>query len=308
MKDFLAINDLTTDEVVNILNRADQLYEAWQNNTMPDSLKFKRIALWFWGNGFRNRIAFEIGARAMGADVSYIPGDLGIHEPIEDIGYYLNNWFNMAIIRCTSHDNLKIFSNDFTSPVINARTNYNHPCEIIGDLQFIRRDRGSIDNLKVVFVGEVTNLCMSWFEAAIRLPIHVIQVAPEEHLTSDNQFKKLNEKAVGKITGTSDLESVIDKSTDVIYTDCWPNDTDQVKIKKQFLPYQISIKHIKKMNPKGYFLPCPPVSRDKEVTGDSLKSELFKDYEAKEFLLSSLFLLLTNIFSLSSVIAIFPIE
>lgn len=287
MKDFLSITDFSSDEIYSVFDRADALYEHWHNNTMPDSLKNKRVALWSWGNGFRNRVAFEIGARAMGAEVSYIPGDLGVHEPLEDIAFYLNNWFDISVIRCKTHDDLTAFSRDFKGPVINARTNFNHPCEIIGDLQFVRRMRGSIEDLNVVFVGEVTNLCMSWFEAAVRLPIRVTQIAPEKYLHPETAVEKLNRTASGEISATAELDFSITEETDIIYTDCWPKDQDLSIIEKLFLPYQITEAHIKKMNPKGYFLPCPPVSRNREVSPGSLKTELCRDYEAKEFLLHS---------------------
>ncbi len=87
-------------------------------------------------------MAFEIGARAMGADVAYVPGDLGVHEPIQDIGHYLKHWFSMLIVRTKCHENLLTLSRDASVPIINARTDYNHPCEIVGDLQYIRKTRG----------------------------------------------------------------------------------------------------------------------------------------------------------------------
>src|SRR5262249_16577488 len=138
-------------------------------------------ALWFFGQGFRNRMAFEIGARAMGADVAFVPGELGVHEPLEDIGHYLENWFSMLVVRARRHAELLDVASRIDTPIINARTNYNHPCEILGDLQYIRGKRGSLEGLNVAFVGEASNLCMSWFEAATRLPLTVTQIAPPGH-------------------------------------------------------------------------------------------------------------------------------
>lgn len=178
MKHFISLLDYSTDELLEVLDRAEFLAKAWREHKMPDSLKNKTVGLWFYGNGFRNRIAFEIGLKSMGASVSYIPGDLGIHEPLEDIGQYLSNWFSLLVIRAKNHKDLLYLSEHSSIPVINARTDFSHPCEIMGDLQYIRTYRGSLDELKVVFVGEVTNLCMSWFEAAVKFPIQVTQVAP----------------------------------------------------------------------------------------------------------------------------------
>lgn len=287
MKSFLNITDFSSDELQCILDRADYLHKCWHNNQMPQSLAKQRIALWFWGSGFRNRMAFEIGARAMGADISYVPGELGVHEPLEDMGYYLKNWFTMLVIRAKKHEDLLEITKQADIPVINARTNFNHPCEIIGDLQFIRRKRKSLDGLNVVFVGELTNMCMSWFEAAVRLPITVTQVAPKGFQLDPSRLSELKKQAVGKIFVTDNMEDNINKNTDLIYTDCWPRNQENEKIRELFYPYQITSDVLKKLNENAIFLPCPPVTRGEEVSEDAMKSSYCMNYEAKEFLLHS---------------------
>ncbi len=285
MKHFIEITDFTTEEIAHILDRADDLRKCWQTNAMPQSLLGQKIALWFFGSGFRNRVAFEIGARAMGADVCFIPGELGVQEPLEDIGHYLNNWFSMLVLRAKSHAALTSVASQVDIPLINARTNYNHPCEILGDLQFIRQRRGSLDELNVVFVGEVTNLCMSWFEAAVRLPISVTQVAPLGYELEVESLARLNAHARGRIKISHDLAGSICPDTDVIYTDTWPTIGEQSEIRAAFLPYQINMSLLDQMNQDGFFLPCPPVTRGQEVSVDAMNSPLCLNYRDKEFLL-----------------------
>jgi ornithine carbamoyltransferase len=207
MNDFLAITDCSGDALCAILDRADQLTDRWVARDMP--------------------LAFEIGARAMGADASFVPGDRGIHEPIEDVGHYLGNWFDALLVRSRSHALLESLARDFPAAVVNARTDHNHPCEVLSDLQFVRRRRGSLDGLKVVFAGEVTNLCTSWFEAAVRLPIQVIQVAPPRYGIDLARLVSLNAGAAGRVSVCHDLESAVESETDVIYTDCWPKGPDE---------------------------------------------------------------------------------
>ena len=289
MTGLMSITDLYGYEITQILDRADVLAEAWSQNKMPQSLANKQVGLWFYGQGFRNRVAFEIGARAMGASVSYIPGELGIHEPLEDIGHYLENWFSMLVVRSKKHENLLALAKDLSIPIINARTNYNHPCEILGDLQFLRKHRGSLDGLNVVFVGEVANLCMSWFEAAVRLPISVTQVAPAGYLADKELVTALNTGAVGKITTAEELEPLLSKA-DLIYTDCWPrsdNDFDSRRIAELFLPYQITVEHLNALHSKAVFLPCPPVTRGQEISYGTMESPLCLNFKAKEYLLYS---------------------
>jgi ornithine carbamoyltransferase len=282
---FLAVSDLTADELVHVLDRADELRAHWRANTMPRSLANERVALWFFGSGFRNRMAFEIGARAMGAEVSFVPGELGVHEPLEDIGDYLQNWFTLLVVRAKRHGDLVALADQVAIPVVNARTNYNHPCEIIGDLQYIRRKRGSLDGLVVVFVGEASNLCMSWFEAATRLPISVTQIAPPGYEIEPALLQRMQAGATGRLAVSHDLDRHVHRDTDVLYTDCWPSIDGDGDVASTFLPYQIDTDVLARMGPNAFFLPCPPVTRGQEVTAEAMKSPLCLNYAAKENLL-----------------------
>lgn len=195
----------------------------------------------------------------------------------------------MLVIRAKKHKDLIYLSQCMAIPIINARTEYSHPCEIMGDLQFIRKYRGSLQELNVVFAGEVTNLCMSWFEAAARFPIRVTQIAPEGYEASLDMVKMMNKGAIGQISTSNNID-FINGRTDLVYTDCWPySDEVEVKeqIKKKFLPYQISTKQLSRLNNKSLFLPCPPVSRGQEVSADAMNSELCLNYKAKKYLLHS---------------------
>ena len=110
---------------------------------------------------------------------------------------YLQNWFHAIVARTESHEHMVRLSASAAIPVINARTDHNHPCEILGDLTYIRAYRGSLNELKVVFVGEPTNLCHPWFEAATRLPIQVIQVCPKGFEMDPAYLSRLQHEARG---------------------------------------------------------------------------------------------------------------
>ena len=161
MRHFLSLLDYTAVELLAILDRAVQLGELWRTQRMPQTLRGKRVALWFYGHGFRNRLAFELGAREMGASIAYVPGDLGVHEPIQDVAGYLESWFSMVVIRAQHHEDLLEVAVRSAIPVINARTDRSHPCEVMGDLSYLMSVRRDLSGLRLVFVGEPSNLCMS---------------------------------------------------------------------------------------------------------------------------------------------------
>lgn len=287
MRHFLSLLDYSSQALTAVLDRADGLRLLWQQGQMPQSLQHKQVGLWFLGQGFRNRLAFEIGAKAMGAVVSYIPGELGIHEPLEDVGHYLRNWYSLLVVRAKNHADLRFLAESAGIPVINARTDFSHPCEVMGDLQFIRQRRGTLDGLKVVFMGELTNLCMSWCEAAARFPIEVTQIAPEGYLAPSELLTTLNAGAVGRIDVGTNLDAALENAN-LIYTDCWHKTSDPAEaqmIRRLFLPYQISTAHLARLGEDGLFLPCPPVTRGQEVSDEAMQSPLCLNYEAKDYLL-----------------------
>jgi len=287
MKHFISLRDFSTEELTDLLDRADQLRVAWKENSMPQLLRRRRVALWFYGQGFRNRVAFELGAKEMGASVSFIPGELGVNEPLDDIAAYLGNWFSMIVLRTKRHEDLLHVASLSPIPVINARTDQSHPCEIMGDLQYVRRYRGELDGLNVVFVGEATNLCLSWLEAAAVFPIRVTQICPRGYEVSQETLHSLKQGAKGEIVVTNDLDRAL-QTVDLIYTDCWPHADDDLqkkRIESDFSPYQIKTHHLSALGEKGLFLPCPPVTRGEEVSAEAMKSPFCQNFEAKDNLL-----------------------
>lgn len=130
---------------------------------------------------------------------------------------------------------------------------------------------------------------MSWFEAAVRFPIKVTQVAPVSYLANDKSVEALNKNAAGRIETNTEFMHLL-KDADLLYTDCWPysDDSETVEmIRKLFLPYQISSECLSKMKSNAMFLPCPPVTRGEEVSSEAMESELCLNYRAKDYLLHS---------------------
>jgi ornithine carbamoyltransferase len=286
-KDFITFLDYSEAEIVSLLDLAATLRESWYAGQPPQNLYGKSVAAIWGAGGFRNRVSFELGITAMGGLVIQIPGELDVREPIEDVAAYLDNWFDGIVARTKSHSQLLRVAAVAEAPVINARTDRNHPCEILGDLAYVRAKRGSIGELKVAFVGEATNLCYPWFEAAARLPIQVVQICPEGYGVDPEFLSALQRDATGELDVTHDLDAGL-QGADVIYTDCWPKRTSEEKratVEERFRPYQINAAHLRRAEPNVLFLPCPPVTRGEEVSEDAMRYLGHQVFEAKEYLL-----------------------
>jgi ornithine carbamoyltransferase len=285
-RDFLRLCDRSAAELAGLIQRAIQLRAAFAATTPQRTLADRRVGFIWDGEGFRNRAAFELGVQLLAGHGVSIPGRLGEREPVEDLARYLDNWFDALVIRTPSFPTLSQFAQAATAPVINARTRHNHPCEILGDLAFVHAIRGHLQDLRVVFVGEASNLCHSWCEAAAVLPIHLTQVCPPGFGVRPAWLASLTPSPAGQVEQTHDLAAV--RCADVVYTDCWPSragEEEDQHIRRLFGPLQITAEVLACAPAQALFLPCPPVTRGEEVSADAMQAAKCRVYEAKQWLL-----------------------
>ena len=290
-RDFLRLDDRSADEIMRLLGDAARLRRDFGEKRLKPSLRGKRLAAIWDGEGFRNRIAFDLGVRLMGGLLVEVPERLGHREPLGDLGGYLDNWFDGLVIRTPRFDLLSDLAGHMRSPVVNARTAANHPCEILGDLAFVASMRGSIDDLHVVFVGPATNLLGSWLEAAAVLPIELTQVCPEGYDYPQDWIAGNSPADVAR-----SLEVVND--ADVIYTDAWPAAApgEEAPAQEAFESLRITSAVLDTAPETCSFLPCPPVTRGQEVAPEAMHHEKCMVPRAKEWLLHAQNALLLEIF------------
>jgi len=274
-RDLLSLSDHGVDDLLRLVRRANELKQLSDERCMPQSLRDRRIGLIVDDGGWRNTTAFDLGIQVMGGLCIHVPIKLGQRETIEDLGHYLDNWFDAVVVRTRSLADLRDLAAAMRSPVINARTRANHPCETLGDLSFLWSERHAIDGLKVVAVAADDNILRSWVEAAAVLPIEVVQVFPETwHLRNPTLL-------IPRFRATENMSELVD--ADVLITDCWPDEGPA----EALLPFQITARLLDSLKPETAFIPCPPVTRGQEVSEDAMLSPLCRVVQAKEFLLHS---------------------
>ena len=296
-KDFITFLDWSAGELSDLVEAAQTFRQLWVRGESPPALKGRRIALMWGATGFRNRVAFELGIAELGGKSVEIPGTIDVNEPLEDVARYLDNWFDAVVARTATHDQMLRLARSVRVPVINARTPFNHPCEILGDLAYVKEQRGDLTDLRVAFVGEATNLGHSWFEAAARFPIHVVQVCPPGYEVEAQFLQRIAREAKGEVSVSQDMHSAV-ADADVIYTDCWPargTAEDHQTVRDLFLPYQVT-EEILRVGPEdALFLPCPPIHRGEEVSAGAMNWPGCRVYEAKEYLLHAQSALLVSL-------------
>lgn len=272
-RDFLEFHSLPIDTLTSLLERAQELATAWDSRSMPKTLKGKRIGLIVDDSGWRNTTAFDLGAKAMGGIVVQPPISFNSRETTADLAGYLDNWFDLLVVRTKELATLKELASAMNAPVINARTKSNHPCETLGDLAYVRKIRGSLDALKVVGIAPDANILRSWVEASKSLPVNVVQVYPERWHVTDPALINTNFEA------SQDIRHVFD--ADVIITDSWPANAHDAEL----IDYQVTVAVLNRCNSNAIFLPCPPVARGQEVTEEAMRHKICQSRPAKAFLL-----------------------
>ncbi|SFH85258.1 ornithine carbamoyltransferase [Bradyrhizobium sp. cf659] len=270
-RDFLQFHDLGADTILSIIDRTQVLAKAWHDRALPQSLAGKHVAVIADDGGWRNTTAFDLGVKAMGGICVQPPVRFNVREATADLAKYLDNWFDILVVRTPELSTLHELASNATAPVVNARTRSNHPCETLGDLAYVKSRRGTLEGLKVVGVAPDANILRSWVEASIALPVEVTQAYPADW--------HIRDIASPGFSVSTDLDALYD--ADVIITDCWPGGARD----EQLGSYRISASLLDNCRPDAIFLPCPPVTRGEEVTADAMSHCACQSTAAKAYLL-----------------------
>jgi ornithine carbamoyltransferase len=242
---------------------------------MPDTLHNRRIGLITDLPGWRNPTALLMGAAEMGAICTPITASLEGAETIEDLAGYLDNWFDCVAVRTSRLERLREFAAALSAPVVNLRTNDNHPVETLGDLSFVLSRRGTWDGLRVAVIAPAGNILRSWIEVATVLPIHVMQI-------SDPSLFAHVEHVPNGVGFSSELSAALD--ADVIVTDCWPHHPNATTV-DALTSLRVTSSFLEKCRPDVLFVSCPPVTRGQEVSSNAMSHPSCVSREAKAFLL-----------------------
>ena len=287
MKGFTGFSDSDARTIESLADRAIELAAHRERRTLPQTLSGAAIALIEELPGWRNPSAIRLGGAEMGAQVVTVNAKLEGGEDLRDLAAYLQNWFDIIAIRTPSLEKLRQFSALTSLPVINLRTHSNHPCEVLGDLTYIKKRLGSWNGLHVAVAGPDANILRSWTEAAQVLDIRVTQVAPRE----------LHLRGNGYVSATTDVNSL--KTADVIITDCWPKTADPA-LQKALAKYRIDEPLLSACPQQTLFIPCPPVTRGEEVTEEAMQNVRYCSVAAKNFLLHAQNAVMERVYQSSS--------
>jgi ornithine carbamoyltransferase len=273
MKHLLSIEELDANSILRILTlAADMKKERGRHSSHP--LTGQIWALIFSKSSTRTRVSFEVGVRELGGSVMFLSSadiQLGRGEPIKDTARVLGRMIHGAIIRTFGQHEVVEFAKFSGIPTINALTDQEHPCQILADLQTIVEKRGSLDGMKVCFVGDGDcNVARSWIWAAAHLGFSLQIAAPEKFQPRPDFLRAVNSK---NIIVTADLAAAA-KDADVLYTDVWISmgkEDESAYRMAQLSGYQIS-RELLAAAPGALVMHCLPAYREKEITDEVMEA------------------------------------
>ena len=269
MKHLLSIESLTAAEILEIVDLAKKL-KATRGQEALKPLAGECWGLLFSKSSTRTRVSFEVGIRELGGDALFLSSSeiqLGRGEPIEDTARVLGRMIHGAVIRTFKQSDIETFAQLSGIPTINALTDEEHPCQILADLLTIEELRGSLEGVKVAFIGDADcNMGRSWIWAAARLGFELRLACPDLYRPP----AELLERAGAAVTITGVPEEAA-HGADILYTDVWVSMGKEEEAEHraaQFAPYQINDSVVKAAAPKAHVLHCLPAYRGKEITAE----------------------------------------
>ncbi len=285
MKHLLKLSDLSPEEILDILNLADQLKYEKKNGVEHHLLKGKTLGMIFQKSSTRTRISFEVGMYQLGGSALFLsPRDLqiGRGEPIEDTARVLSRYLDGIMIRTFGQDEVEDLAKYGTIPVINGLTDYAHPCQVLADLMTIREHKRSLKGLKLCFIGDGNNMANSLIAGCIKMGMEVAIGCPLAYQPDAD----IMDWAVknGSFVCTDDIFAAA-KDADVVYTDVWASmgqEDEAEKRMESFRSYQVNQKLMELAKPDAMVLHCLPAHRGEEISAETFEihaDEIFDEAE-----------------------------
>jgi len=273
-KDFLSIKDFSPSEILYLLILARQI--KTHPTTYCESLKRETLVLIFEKPSLRTRVTFDVGIQQLGGFSIYLsPSEinLGKRESIYAVAKNLERMVQGIMIRTFAHEMVEQMAQYASIPIINGLTDYSHPCQAMADHLTMWEAKGSLEKLKVAFVGDGNNVAHSLMFAGAQLGAHVWVATPPGYEPKADALQWACRRARetgGSCTVTNDAVEAVAEA-DVVYTDVWASMGCESEVEKRsriFRPFQVNAELFSKAKPDAIFLHCLPAHRGEEVAAE----------------------------------------
>ena len=286
MKHLLKMMDITGEQIIQLLDLADKLKYEQKHGIPHPHLQGKTLGMIFQKASTRTRVSFEVGMYQLGGYPLFLSANdlqIGRGEPVQDTARVLSRYLDGLMIRTFAQQEVEDFAKYGSIPVINALTDFAHPCQILADLMTIREKKGRLEGLKVCFIGDGNNMANSLIVGCLKVGMEFALACPKAYLPP-KEILDFAAQYGDKFTLTDQpLEAV--KGADVVITDVWASmgqEQEKQEREKHFAGYQVNDSLMALAKEDAMVLHCLPAHREEEITEKVLEAHAEEIFEEAE--------------------------
>ncbi len=285
MKHLLKLLDWSREEILEVLDLADQLKYENKHAIPHPHLAGKTLGMIFSKASTRTRVSFEVGMYQLGGHALFLSANdlqIGRGEPVEDTARVLSRFVDAIMIRTFEQKEVEDLAEYASIPVINGLTDFAHPCQILADLMTIREYKGSFEGLKMCFIGDGNNMMNSLIVGCLKLGMVVSVACPEGYYPPQEILDFANAYDCFTLVGDPKLAA---KDCDVVITDVWTSmgqEEEKAKREAAFKGYCINDELMACAKSDAIVLHCLPAHREEEITAKVFEqhaNEIFDEAE-----------------------------
>ena len=286
MKHLLKMLDLSKEEILDILNLADQLKYENKNGIEHHILKGKTLGMIFQKSSTRTRVSFETGMHQLGGQALFLSNrdlQIGRGEPVQDTARVLSRYLDGIMIRTFEQKEVEDLAKYGSIPIINGLTDFCHPCQVLADLMTIREFKGRFEGLKMCYIGDGNNMANSLIVGGLKVGMEVSIACPKDYQPAAEVLEFA--KGYGDKFSMTDVPLEAAKDADVLFTDVWTSMGEEAETEKRkiaFKGYQINDDIMAVAKADAMVQHCLPAHREEEITEkvfEAHANEIFEEAE-----------------------------
>jgi ornithine carbamoyltransferase len=285
MKHLLKLLDLSKEEIIDILNLADQLKYELKHNIPHPHLQGKSLGMIFQKASTRTRVSFETGMYQLGGYPLFLSSSdlqIGRGEPVQDTARVLSRYIDGIMIRTFEQKEVEDLAKFGNIPIINGLTDFAHPCQVLADLMTIREFKGQFDGLKMCYIGDGNNMANSLIVGCLKVGMAVSVACPDGYHPAKEVLDFAKQYDCFELTN---IPAQAAKDADVVITDVWASMGQESEInqrKEAFKGFQINDSIMAAAKPDAMVQHCLPAHREEEITTKVFEehaNEIFEEAE-----------------------------
>ncbi len=288
MKNFLSINDCSAEQLSELLSESVELKKLYKSGRRDLCLEGKVLAMLFEKPSLRTRMSFEVAMTDLGGSAIYVKpediGGIGKREPVKDIARVLSRYVDGIMARTFEHSTIVELTEFATVPVINALTDWSHPCQAMADVLTVSEHCGRLERVKIAFIGDGNNVARSLAFASAKLGMKIVIATPAGYELDAKTIETVNRISADSVHQTNEPAQAV-ADADIIYTDTWVSmgqESEKKKRIKDFEGFQVDAELVKLAKGNAKIMHCLPANRGFEITdevAESANSIIFEQSE-----------------------------